>query len=301
MNALPLVLVMLAGMAFAVLGLSYKLASVHACRSSGFAAIFLLVAALLAGGRTFCEPTAWSDLRLWGLGLTMAALLFGALSLVVAVNRLGPASVSWTLINLSLLIPVLLAPLLLGERWLPLDSALLALFCLMLMSLRSGLRGGARESDHAAPGFWPLLMVAFVLNGTFQFGTKSTATLFHGANAAGLATIYFGGALALAALSHLAQTGGLRCTASEWRCGALAGTCAGVGNLLMLHSMSLPTIVVFPLAQGISLVGGVALTTVLFRERLNAGKLVGFALGLAVLLLALLREPLARAWPVVRP
>jgi multidrug transporter EmrE-like cation transporter len=292
--SLPLLLVILAGVALAVLGLSYKMAGASQCRPMAFAAVFLLVATLLAGGRALVETTAWTDPRLWGLGGAMGLLLYGTLALVVRVNRLGPASISWTLLNLSILIPILLAPLLLGEAFLAVDGLLVVLFFLMLLALRRGMHGEPESVQGPARAFWPLLLAVFLMNGAFQFGSKLKDTFFGEGSAAGLAMIFYGSGLLLALLTHAVQTRGLRFTPQEWGIGTLAGACSGIGNLLFLNGMSLPVIVAFPVTQGIALVGGVVLTAVVYKERCNPAKALGLFLSLVVLLLAVLREPLGR-------
>ncbi len=292
--SLPVLMVILAGLFLAGLGLSYKMAAVNRCRPMAFSVVFLLVATVLAGGRALCEATAWENPRLWALGGVMGVLSFGSLVLFVQVNTLGPASVSWTMLNLSLLVPILLAPFVLGESFRALDGVLIVLFLLIVVVLQRGMRGAAEDVKSRSRAFWPLLAAVFLMNGAFQFGAKLKDTLFHEGSAAGLATLYFGSGLLLAVLTHAAQTRSLRFTAREWGVGLLAGGCAGFGNLLFLNGMSLPTVVAFPLTQGIALVGGVALTTVVYAERLNPAKIIGFLLSLAVLMLAVLRDPLQR-------
>lgn len=290
----PMLCVILSGVVLAVLGLSYQMAAATGCRPPAFAAIFLLVATLVAGGRACFESTAWADGRLWGLGLGMGTALYGALAVFVQVNRRGPASVAWTIINLSILFPIFLAPFLWKEPLLAVDGVLLALFILLLLVLRRGLQPAAGEAARTAWSFWPLLTVAFLLNGSFQLGSKLKEVWFPAGNAAGLATIYFGSGLLLAMLTLAWQTRSLRCTPAEWGVGVLAGSCAGLGNLLLLHGMSLPTIVVFPLSQGLALIGGVVLIALVYYEGISRVKLLGLLLSVAVLLLAVLRDPLTK-------
>jgi len=292
--SLPLLMVILAGIALAVLGLSYKMAGARGCRPMPFSAVSLGFATLLAGGRACCETTAWADPRLWLLGGFMGLLLYGTLALVVTVNRLGPASVSWTLLNLSILVPIFLAPLLLHEPFLAVDAGLVVLFILMLLALRRGMQGTADDVQSRSWRFWALLAAVFLMNGSFQFCSKLKDTFFHDGSAAGLAAIFYGSGMLLALLTHGIQTRSRRFTRSEWGVGILAGACSGIGNLLLLNGMSLPVMVAFPVTQGIALLGGVLLTALVYRERFNLPKIIGLLLSLAVLLLAVLREPLDR-------
>ncbi len=292
MNAqlsLPLLMVVLAGVALAGLGLAYKMAGSGRCRTMAFSAVFLFFATLLAGGRACFEPTTWSDWRLWALGTGMGLLLYGVLALVVRVNRLGPASISWTLINLSILVPILLAPLLLDESFRLLDGAIVVLFVLMLLAMRRGLSLGHDPIQGSPQVFWLLLLLVFLMNGGFQFGSKLKDTFFQQRNAAGLATIFYGTGMVLALATQAIRQRSLRLTRRECGIGIFAGACSGLGNLLFLHGMSLPVMVAFPITQGIALIGGIALTAMLYREPVNASKIVGWLLGLALLALTVLR------------
>ena len=58
--------------------------------------------------------------------------------------------------------------------------------------------------------------------------------------------------------------------------------------------MRLPTVVVLPLTQGIGLLGGIILTTVLFRERLHPLKIIGLLVGILVLTTSIFREAIVR-------
>ena len=80
-----------------------------------------------------------------------------------------------------------------------------------------------------------------------------------------------------------------RLTGGEWRCGLGVGAATGAAVLLLVHAMPLPAAVAFPVIQGISLLGGITLTTMVYRERINLLKVTGIALGLAVIALAVAR------------
>lgn len=287
--SLPLVLVILSGVVLAFLAVAYKRSAASNCRPMAFTAIFLLTATVLAGWRVCFEPTAWGDWRLWALGTAMGANLFINLGLVVVVNRLGPASVSWTILNLSILVPIFLASLLLHDPFLRIDVLLVALFILMLLAIRRGIAQGHDPILGSPLRFWLLLLVVFLLNGLFQFGAKLKDTFFQEGSAAGLATLFYGSGMVLALATHALQTGGVRFTRDEWLTGGMAGVCSCVGCLLLLHGMSLPVIVVFPVSIGISLIGGIALTAVIYRERINVSKIVGWGLGVVLVLLAVMR------------
>lgn len=292
--SLPLIFIILAGIAFAFLGLSYKMASVRECRPMAFSGIFLFIASVVSGICAYYENVTWGDMRLWILGISMGIILYVTLALVVRINLLGPASVTWMMMNLSIIIPIFLAPLLLNESLLAVDGILLVLFIFMLIALRRGIMDGEDNIVGSSLQFWLLLSAMFMLNGAFQFCSKLKNSFFQDSNNAGLAFIFYTSGMLMAMVTHLIQTRGLRFTRHEIGIGSFAGICSGVANLLVLSGMSLPAIVVFPVTQGIALIGGVLLTVLIYKEKFNTFKMVGFLLSLIVLMLAIFREQITQ-------
>jgi multidrug transporter EmrE-like cation transporter len=66
-----------------------------------------------------------------------------------------------------------------------------------------------------------------------------------------------------------------------------ASTIAAV--FLLQLAISLPAIVVFPVAQGIALIGGVVLMALIYKERINKFKVIEAILGLMVIIQAVFR------------
>lgn len=293
----PLLLSILSGVAFVVLGLAYKLADQGRCRAVPFATAFLLIAAgVSAAGCLLFRNNTWHSPVLWGMGLGMGIILFLGIALVALTNRLGPASVTWTVLNLGLLLPVLLAPVLFREPLLWVDAILITLFVLMLLAFARGMGAAGEIIPGRAPLFWILVFLLFLNNGVFLTVQKLKFQWFHDANSTALPLLlYTSGALAGLLTYHL--RGGRRpFTREEWRAGALAGAASSLGILCFLGSVSLPAMVTFPISQGIALLGGVVATKLVFGERFNLFKTLGLALGVAVLLACVFREPIAAIW-----
>ena len=170
----------LAGVAFALIGFMYRRSAQYGCRFTEFAIAFTAVAAAVTGTRAiFWEATPWADGRLWGLGAAMCAPLYVTLALMVTLSRRGPASVIWTVLNLSLVVPLALSVLCLGEPWGLGDFAILAVFALMLGAFRRGMApdpGTAADilsaQTPAARNFWFVLGLMFLTNGLWGFGPK---------------------------------------------------------------------------------------------------------------------------------
>ncbi len=291
---LPMVCALLAGCCWAALGLSYKLSERLQCRATPFTLVFSLVAGVFTLGISFFETTAWTDPRLWGVALALGVLLYGAIELAARAFALGSATICWTVINLSVLVPIFLAHFLYREALYWIDPGILVLFILMLLVLARSMRGaGSTQSGRLAP-FLLTLGVLFVANGTFMFGSKVKEALFSNANSAGFSAIAYLSCMGLAVLVWLLRNGGARITPGEWRAGTCAGLTSALGFLCFLAAMSLPAIVAFTLAQGISLLGGVVFTSLLYHERISAWKGVGLAIGLLVFLLTGFRAPIVQ-------
>jgi len=287
-------LLFLSGLFWAVLGLAYKIADHHQCRTSVFARMLFLSAGACCLLMALTDrATPWHDWRLWALGIGAGVLFYLVLLILMPTYRLGPASVVWIVVNLGILVPIFMSRLLFNEPlyWF-LDPVLLALFVLMLLAFQ---RGMAQASETAPAKAWLFLLalIAILLaNGLLLTFPKVQSVWFHQQGQFGYLTIfYFAGALFTLILDLFTREP-LRPSAWEWKAGLLAGAASGIGMLLFMMAMSLPAAVQYSVNGGISLLGGVVLTAVFYRERLNAMKVLGLALGMLVLLGAVLREPL---------
>ena len=76
--------------------------------------------------------------------------------------------------------------------------------------------------------------------------------------------------------------------------GSLHAEDVGGGNgtaiLLLLVAMKLPAVVVFPIVQGVSFLGGIIVTAIIFKEHVNRWKIAGVILGVTVILLSVWRS-----------
>ena len=291
---MPFVFVCLSGLAFAMLGLSYKLADHFQCRSMPFIAVFTGFGALVALGRSFFEVTMWEDPRLWLLGAAMGVLLFFGIRLVVYCNRLGPASITWTVVNLSLLVPIFLTPLFFHESVHLLDLLLVALFIAMLKLFDHGAGSAGEIISARRPWFIGGLCTLMLVNGLFQFGMKVATKWFDSSSAGGVSALLYLMAMSIALLVYLRRHGAQVFTRHEWLVGGCAGLSSSIGILLLMAGMTLPAIIAYPLSQGIALLGGILLTALLFHESLHPAKLLGFAAGVLMLLVAVFRDTLAK-------
>jgi multidrug transporter EmrE-like cation transporter len=141
-----------------------------------------------------------------------------------------------------------------------------------------------------------LMMAVFLINGLLMFCFKLNSIYFPGANKACLLVAMYGSGFLLFAVTMLFFRQCNECGRNtpifqfpELKWGILSGVSIGITQLLMQQAMTLPAIVSFPVIQGLSLLGGVALTSYLYHEKFNIQKTVGVLLGLSVVLLSVAR------------
>lgn len=289
-------ILLLSGLFWAMLGLGYKVADHHSCRTGSFSRVMFFSAGVICGVALLVENTNWGNWRLWALGIAAGVLFYLVLLLLMPTYRLGPASVVWIVVNLGILIPIFLSPLFKETLYWFIDPILIGLFVLMLLAFQRGM-AQARETTRAGGMlFLFALLSVFLANGILLAAPKWQSIMFHGADRIGYLTIsYFAGGV-FTLLIDASKGESLRPTAWEWKAGLLSGMSTAIGMLFFMTAIKLPAAVVFSINGGISLLGGVALTTIIYRERLNLMKVVGLALGTLVLLIAVLRAPLAKQW-----
>ena len=137
-----------------------------------------------------------------------------------------------------------------------------------------------------------LLMAVFFSNGLLMFGFKLNEMLYPSASKACFVAAIYSGATIVFLLGgvFLYRHNNLwHLQKCELKWGIAMGICTIASVLLLQAAMSLPAIVVFPIAQGIALIGGITLMAFVYKERINKFKATGIVLGLIVLLQAIFR------------
>jgi uncharacterized membrane protein len=288
---LPLVLAILSGVLYAVAALGYKMAERLNCRTATFIVVFSIAGGVFAMIKSFSETSEWKDPRLWLLGIVMGILFDLAIFLILRSNKNGPASISWTMLQLSLLVPVILSPMLFQERVYWIDPVIVAAFVLMLAFFAQSLRKTDDSNRNKTPRrYFLYLLGIFFSNGFFLLGNKLKYEFFEDNNAAALTFIVYlaGGLIAWLVSNRRYKKRKIR--VPEWKAGALTGLSNSIGTILYLGAMSLPAPVVFPLSSSIALLGGVVLTAGVYGEKFDLYKIIGMVMGLVALLLAIFRE-----------
>ena len=286
----PLVMAILSGVLYAVASLGYKMAERLNCRTPTFIIVFSIAGGTFAIVKSFSETSEWNNPYLWLLGTAMGILFDLAIFFILRSNKEGPASITWTILNLALLVPIILSLILFQERLYWIDPVILAVFLLMLGFFARSLRKSDDSDERKTRKYFLLLLGVFLSQGLFILGNKVKYELFEEKNTAALTFIVFLAGGLIAFLVSIRQSGKWRIQNAEWKAGTLTGLSNGIGTIFYLGAMSLLATVVFPLSSSISLLGGVMLTSRVYGEEFDPDRILATAIGFAALLLAIFRE-----------
>ncbi len=295
MMNVAIILAITAGMMFGILSLAYKYANLKKCRSAQFTFALSLSAAGVTFFKSLTETSKWSDPLLWGLGAVMGIVIVAGIFVLMTANRLGPVSSSWTVVNVSFLLAIFLSAIVLRERLLCVDPINLAIFGLTLYLFVRGMRAESGTSKPVSHTFLHLLTLlgVFLTNGLVAFASKLKYTFWSQANTSALPTVFYLVSALITLVMIQRQSGRLDIAKDEWKAGAMGGLLMSIGTILFLTAMSLPAAAVFPITQGTSLTAGVALTTLIAKERLNRWMVLGVLVGLLLLFAVIYRETTA--------
>jgi len=291
---MAILLSILSGFSFAGAGLGYKSAERWQCRSLEFTLVFAITGGVFAGIRTLFETTIWLNPKLWLLGITMGLLFDLAIFFVMQANRIGPASVSWTVLNLGLLVPIFVSPFIMNEvvLWL-VDPIIVILFISMLLVFARGMKNTGEINKRNRKQHILMLLGIFFAQGIFLLGSKIKYLLFNDSNTAALTFIvYLSGAIAILLVVYTKRKR-FSLLNGELKAGTVTGICNSIGVILLLGAMSLPSTIVFPLSASIALLGGIFLTSLIYGEKLNRMKAIGIFLGMVALFFGVFREKIA--------
>lgn len=285
---LPILCAIGAGLANTIVAVTVKGAERHDCRPSRFGAIAMTTACVISLVVAWTQPGSWFNYRLWMLGAIMGVLFYVGIVTMVRANRIGPPSLPWAMANLALIVPVMLAAMFLQESLRLLDGISLVAFGGMLLAF---VRGASRVVDVTVSNraaLVLLLILIFLINGFLMFGFKLNSSLPAGVNTSALSAIMYGTGCLLAWLDECRKPSH-KYHVKEVFFGGCMGIGSGASILLLLLAMELPAVVAFPVVQGVSFLGGICFTALIYQEHLNRWKITGIILGLAVILLSVWR------------
>lgn len=292
--SLAILLALGAGLLFGVLSLAYKYAERVSARSAQFTFVMSATGAVITFLKSFNEVSTWNDPKLWIFGGVLGVVIVLGVYIIMAANRLGPVYMSWTMVNVSFLFAIFLSAVVLKEKLLCVDPINLALFGITLFFFVRGMRAGIGRQHSGQTLFHLVALVGiFIVNGFASFGSKIKYTLFEDANTSAYATVFYLVSAAITFVLMVASRERKLITRHEIQSGILGGACMSIATIMFLSAMSLPAAAVFTITQGVSLTSGVALTTLVGKERLNRWMIVGLVLGLCLLFAVIFREQTA--------
>ncbi len=294
--SLGIILALLAGLLYGTLSLVYKYAEQVNARSAQFTFMLTAGAAAVTFIKSFGETSTWGEPLLWSFGAGMGVVIVLGIYVLMAANRLGPVYSSWTIVNVSFLFAIFLSAVILKDKLLCVDPLNLALFGLTLFLFVRGMKASVGE-QHSRKTWLHLLALigVFATNGLATFGSKLKYALFAETNTSAYATTFYATSAVITLIIILVRRDGPLLRKSEIKAGLLGGLCMSVATILFLSAMSLPAAAVFTITQGVSLTSGVALATLVGRERLNRWMALGLLMGLLLLFAVIFREQTA-AW-----
>ena len=288
-----ILLAIMAGALFGALSLVYKYAEQQKSRSAQFTFVLSLTGAIITFTKSFFENTTWDLPALWILGIAMGVIMVVGIYILMAANRLGPVYTTWTVVNISFLFAIFLSAVFLKEKLLCVDPINLFLFGIMLFLFYRGMKSGIATGQVPKESVLHIvtLLGVFLTNGVATFAGKIKYTLFADTNTSAYAAIFY---LVSALITLFIILGGKRkgpiFTAAEIKAGAMGGGIISIATILFLSAMILPAAAVFTITQGVSMIGGVALTTFVGKERLNKWMVLGIVMGLIVLFAVVFRD-----------
>ena len=287
---LAIILAAFAGLLYGLLSLAYKYADRVKSRSAQFTFVMSASAAVVTFIKSFSEQSQWGEPLLWMAGAGMGIVIVAGVYVIMAANRLGPVYSSWTVVNVSFLFAIFLSAVILGERLLCVDPLNLLLFALTLYLFVKGMRAGAQHHHKETTLHLLTLIAVFATNGLATFGSKLKFTFFGEANTSAYATVFYLVSALITLIFILAKRNGPLFTKDEIKAGVIGGLCMSTATILFLSAMALPAAVVFTITQGVSLTSGVALTTLVGKEKLNRWMVFGLVMGAIVLVAVVFRE-----------
>lgn len=228
----------------------------------------------LTGATEFYQPP------LVALALCGACSYIITLSAYLTASRERDIAANWTILNLSVVIPILVSIFWFGDALTAARGMGVALTVVSIAVIGGGLRGAAA----AGSGWWRLIGIAFLFNSVlvilFRFVPPGQETLF---------TAYFYGlSVPMLAIVHLIHKG-------RWRPPAdlLAISAGGAAThwsgivLTMLALVSVAKhsgqagVIVYPITNGLVIPIGVILGAVLLKQPVRGRAAAGVVLGMA--------------------
>ncbi len=227
--------------------------------------------------------------RLLALGLIGAVAYVVTLAAYLMASREKDIATNWTIVNLSVAVPIVLSVLWLGDAFSP--EKMIGIVLTIISIVLIGGRSGATSIGEKTGSQWLMFItIAFLLNGVlvilFRFVPERQGPLF---------TMYFYGISFLLVIPYKVFRD------RKWRpepglVGVSAAAAISHWSGIMLTIVALSQVarvsretglIVYPITNGLVIPVGVLLGVVFLKERLNRRTGVGVMLGVAALVFLL--------------
>ncbi len=284
---MPTTYIIISILCFSSLSVLYKVAHKTGCKELVFIGMLNLVAALISSVNTLVVRSAWRAAPAGAITLGLLGGLAGVLgmhSMLRALKRQAPLAIISTLLNLSILIPILFATLFLGETVTLTRVVGLLLFVVFIVLLnlsRENEKTAAtgREPSVAAPRNWlPLAFAAFFLNGLVLIAQRGIGAWYAGWEDHFLLGVFATGALACGLLLTWQRH---KPIPRDAVLGGMAGIIAYGGNYSLIRALGMAdSYQVLPLVFGVWIALIAVISWLVFGERLTPRSAMALGVGM---------------------
>ena len=296
----PLICTFLVGIFSALQGLAYKYAFTLKNRAMPAVAILNLTLAVSALAILPFSNSIYSDYRIYIIAIAQGLAFVGAVHFIAKASDMGFMGIGWAFLGMSILLVILGTHLFLGEDLYISDALSLIVFIIMIILMQDRDEPSMTEEKDARKVklqknliclalflFNTVILIAYRFKEAY-FGTHTNSALM--ATVSGLTAAIVGFSIHFLRASKekrpIAKT--------EWKGGIAVGITLVLIVMFNFPAMELKAAMMFPIAQGISILGGVALIAVIYKEKLSVYKKWGILCAFLIILMSGLREYIAK-------
>ena len=301
----PLIATFLVGIFSALQGLAYKYAFTLKNRPLPNAAILNLTMGVAALVLLFFsqDTTIYTDYRIYVIAVAQGLAFVGAVYFISKASDMGFMGIGWAFLGMSILAVILGTRIFLGEPLYISDALSLVVFLAMIFLMqdrdpvvkeeqKSAKKLQIKKNLICAALFFlnAVILIAYRFKKAWftEFGSDTNSALM--AAVSGFTATIF----ALCLHYFMERGANKKLTKTEWKGGIVVGITLILIVFFNFPAMELPAAVMFPISQGISILGGVALIAVIYKEKLSVYKKWGIFCAFLIILMSGLREYIAK-------
>ncbi len=276
---LLLLLSMGAAFCFAVIGILYKLVGLKPWSDDGFRFVMMGLGTLSALVMWVYSAEHWNATVTW-LGLLCGVLGLISLFSVMRSMTLGSSAATWVVLNLSIILAILLAPLLWNEHISLRQWSGIGLFVLSVFLFARD-RGDGEQRPISLRWALPATIM-FFMNGLTLVVFKVLDRAVHQPHTFSTLTIYYGSTTVLLIPVFMARRWkNVFVKLPELIAGLLAALAMMVGQAMLLKAISIDSTTSIPVIHGANVVIVSVMSSILFREKFTFYSTSGVIAGVA--------------------